>query len=112
MQIPFGDAGSDRNDALKAASAPLRRNGGDQQREKKCKAGSQSQAAPRLRGNGFDIGERIGQADSAARKGHGYIEKWNPNGGAAPLVAADFSSQGCDEFRPGGMIFHGSGVRF
>src|SRR5260370_40895706 len=108
MQIPFGDAGSDRNDALKAASAPLRRNGGDQQREKKCKAGSQSQAAPHLRGNGFDIGERIGQADRAARNGHGYIEKWNPNGGAATLVAADFSPKGWEQLRPGCKIFPGS----
>src|SRR5260370_19211847 len=106
MQIPFGDAGSDRNDALKAASAPLRRNGGDQQREKKCKAGSQSQAAPHLRGNGFDIGERKGQADSPARNGPGYIEKWNPNGGPAPLIASDFFSQAYDEVRPGASIFH------
>ncbi len=68
LKVAFGDAGGDIDDALKAASAPIGGDRGHQQGEEEGHAGSQFQPAANLRGNGFDIGERIGQANGASRR--------------------------------------------
>ncbi len=65
-----------------------------------------------LCGDGFDVGERIGQADGPAGDGNGHIKKRNADGGAAALVAADFPGESGDEFRARGMVFHVSGIGF
>ncbi len=65
-----------------------------------------------LRLHGFDIGERIGEADRASRDGNGDIEKWNAESGAAALVLAGLSGEGGGEFLAGGVVLHVGGIGF
>src|SRR6202050_1488181 len=112
LQIAFGDTGSDIDYALEAASRPIRGDPGYKKSEKKSQAGSLRQPVANLRGNRFDIGKRVGQADSAAGDGSGHIEKRNADGCAAALIAAHSAGESRDEFRTGGVILDAAGIRF
>jgi len=111
LKIAFSNPPGHIDDAIEATSAPLRRGGGHDKREKKGYSGSQFQPLANLCRNCFYIGERIGQADSAAEDGHGHIEKRDAESGAAALVAADPAVQGGSEFWARCMVFHAGGSR-
>ena len=66
LEIAFGDAGGDFDDAFEAAGGPIGGDGGHYESEEEGQTGSQCQAVANLRGDGFHIGERIGEADGAA----------------------------------------------
>ena len=65
-----------------------------------------------LRLNGFDIGERIGEADCASGNRGGDVEKWNAESGAAALVLAGLAGEGGGELRAGGVVLHVGGIGF
>ncbi len=111
LEVAFGDTGGDINDPFEAASAPTGGDGSHQQSEQERQTRSQREPVTYLRGNGFDIGERIGEADSAAGDRNGDIEERNAEGGTAAFVAAGSAGESCDEFRTRGMVFHAGGVR-
>ncbi len=112
LKIAFRDAGGDIDDALQAARAPMRGDGGDQQREEERHNGCQFQPMVDLLRYGFNIGERVSQAHRSTGDGRGHIKKRNANGGAAALVAAHSSRQSSRELRTGGVVFHARRMGF
>ena len=86
LKVALGDAGGDIDDAFEAASGPIRGDRGYQKGKEERQSGSEFQPAANLQGHGFDVGERIGQADGAAGDGNGHVKKWNADGRAAALV--------------------------
>src|SRR6476469_10263195 len=60
--------------------------------------------------HGFDIGERIGEADSASGDGSGDVEKRYSDGGAAALALASLSLEGSHEFFSVGVVLHRVGI--
>ena len=111
-EIAGGDPIGEGDDALQAAGGILRAHDREQHHDDESDTRSKEQGTMDAPGSGFDVGERIGEADGTSGDGGGDVEERNADGVAAAFVDADVSVEGSLEFLAGAMVFHGSGIGF
>ena len=75
-------------------------------------ADAEQQGAMDAPGSGFDIGERISEADGAAGDGSCDVEERYADGVTAAFIDPDIAAEGGLKFLSGAMVFHRSGIGF
>ena len=109
-QIAALDASGDINDVLQAARGPHRGGSRDQQGDEGREERSPEKMVADLGLHGFDIGERIGEADGSSGDGSRDVEEGYADGGAAALALASLPLECRYEFFSVGVVLHVVGI--